>query len=137
MGVSITATHAIHDFHMGYSGFFNLRKNIAMVLNKEFGENYFRLLKCIIPEQFEECDSIANSLIEEHNLDDDIVAFLYMSDCEGEVSYKVCGKLYNLIKDVDFGDKWFRYGAYAHNDYEEFKEFLKDCYSHRKKMRWH
>lgn len=137
MGVSITATKAIHDFDMGYSGFFNLRKNIAMVLNKEFGENYFRLLKCIIPEQFEECNSIADSLIEEYNLDDDIVTFLYMSDCEGEISYKVCGKLYNLIKDVDFGDKCFRYGAMAHNDYEEFKEFLKDCYSHRKKMRWH
>lgn len=52
-------------------------------------------------------------------------------------SVTVCGKIYNLIKDIDFGDKGFRYAIYRRNDYEEFKKFLKDCYSKRKNMVWY
>ena len=43
MGISITATNSKYDFYMGYGGFFSLRKNIALALDKEFGENYARL----------------------------------------------------------------------------------------------
>lgn len=59
-----------------------------------------------------------------------------MSDLKGSISYKTCGKIYYLIKDIDF-TTGFRYAAYMHNDFEEFKEFLLDCYSKRKKMRWY
>ena len=44
---------------------------------------------------------------------------------------------YFMLYNFDFGDKCFRYGAYANNDWEEFKIFLKDCYSHRKNMEWY
>ena len=37
MGVTITATNATYSFDMGAGGFFNLRKNIADVLDQEFG----------------------------------------------------------------------------------------------------
>ena len=66
----------------------------------------------------------------------DIIEFLFMPDVSGSISHGTCKKIYDLIKDVDFGSEGFRYGVLRHNDYEEFKAFLKDCYSHRKKMRW-
>lgn len=40
MGLTITSTHPIYTFDMSYGGFFILRKNIALALDKEFGENY-------------------------------------------------------------------------------------------------
>lgn len=137
MGVSITATNSSYDFDMGYGGFFNLRKNIAMALNKDFGENYQLLSRCFTKKQFEENDRAANYLIEKYNLDTDIIDFLYMQDVDGEISYKTCKKIYDLIKDIDFDGKTFRYAAYAGNDYEDFKMFLKECYRYKRKMRWH
>ena len=69
--------------------------------------------------------------------DSDIFDFLYESDCEGKVGPKTCRKIYDLIKDIDFEDKIFTYGAHSDGkDYEYFKEFLKECYTHRRQMRW-
>ena len=137
MGVSISATNSIYEFDMGYGGFFNLRKNIAIALDKEFGENYALLGNCYTVDDYNKNDEVANAILERKHLDEDVVDFLYASDTDGKISYKVCGKIYNLIKDIDFGDKGFRYVAYRSNDYEEFKEFLKDCYSKRKSMVWY
>ena len=64
-----------------------------------------------------------------------VLDFLYAPDEDGKISYKTCRKIYELIKDVDFGGKCFRYAAHVHNDYEEFKMFLKECVSHRRNMR--
>lgn len=40
MGVSISATNSKYSFDMGGGGFFDLRKNIAYVLNEELGKVY-------------------------------------------------------------------------------------------------
>ena len=136
MGVSIRATNSSYSFDMGFGGFFNLRKNIALALDDEFGKNYANLAYCHSKEEYAENDRIANEILARNPLDEDILAFLYDSDTTGQISHKVCKKIYNLIQDIDFGKKCFRYGAYAHNDYEEFKAFLKECYSNRRYMRW-
>ena len=139
MGVSITSKNSIYDFDMGYGGFFSLRKNIALALDKDFGENYSLLVKCVTERQFAENDRVAEYIINNKHLDreyKDVLDFLYMPDTGGSISYKACGKILSLIKDVSYEGQGFRYAAYRHNDYEEFKEFLKDCYSKRKSMRW-
>lgn len=136
MGVTITAKNSQYEFDMGYGGFYNLRKNIAYALDEEFGKNYALLGQCMTETQYQENDATANSIIEYKSLDSDIVKFLYMPDTEGRISYKVCKKIYEIIKDEDFGNKGFRYAAYSHNDYEEFKDFLCECFLKRKSMRW-
>ena len=137
MGVCISAKNSKYDFYMGYFGFFNLRMNIAYALDKEFGRNYEKLKYCFSKLDFEMNDKIANKLIEEKKIDEDIVEFLYQPDSDGSISYKTCWKIYEIIKGKRFrGGRGFRYGAYRHNDYTEFKEFLKECYQHRRKMRW-
>lgn len=138
MGITITATHPKYSFDVGYSGFMNLRKNIASVLDEEFGqvyEQFCRLYSDDRPEVIKKLENIINTK-ELDNAHKEVLDFLFMSDCDGKISHKVCKQIYDLIKDVDFGDKTFRYTYYAHNDYEEFKEFLLDCYSHRKNMTW-
>jgi len=138
MGVSVYANHSTLSFDMGGGGFFNIRKNIAYALNEDLGEVYESLLRCHYKADFEEHDRKANKIIADNNLEEyaDVLDFLYASDIEGKISHKTCKRIYDLIKDIDFGDKCFRYAAQAHNDYEEFKQFLLECYSHHRKMRW-
>lgn len=136
MGITITTTKPKYTFDMGYGGFRNLRTNIALAINKEFGKNYAAIVYCNSKESYEENDRIANELIKKYNLSkyDDILDFLYSSDCDGKISYKTCKHIYDLIKDIDYEDQYFRYAIMAHNDYNEFKEFLIDCYSNHKNM---
>lgn len=137
MGISIICTHPKYEFDMGYMGFFNLRKNIALALDKEFGTAYASLATAWNEEKSKAVNAELNRILSCKTLDEDIVEFLYMSDCGGKISYRTCKKIYDVIKDVDFGDKCFRYGIKVHNDYEEFKEFLKDCYRYHKNMEWY
>ena len=136
MGVSITATNSKYNFDTGAFGFFNLRKNIALTLDKDFGNHYEKLIYCHTKDDYEIFDRVSNRLASRKKLDCDVLDFLFMSDIEGSISYRTCKKIYDLIKDIDFGNKGFRYGAYQHNDYEEFKQFLQECYKYRRKMRW-
>ena len=124
---------------MGAGGFFNLRANIADLFDEQFGEHYRKLSECHDQTEYEEHDRIANEILSHPRFQDedaDILDFLYASDLDGKIGYKTCEKLYNLIKDHDFGKKCFRYAAYAYNDYEELKSFLKECYSHRRNAYW-
>lgn len=129
MGVCITCKNPKYVFDMGYFGFNTLRREIANCIDSDFGNAYTDITLD---------DDDINKLIEEKNLEkySDILNFLYMSDCDGSISYKTCGHIYELIKDCDFEGRGFRYGSIRHNDWEEFKEFLHDCYIKHKKMRW-
>ena len=138
MGVSITAKGSAYDFSMGYGGFASLRKNIAMALDREFGENYAQLTSCHSERQFAENDKNADYIINKNGLNryKDVLDFLYMCDCGGEISSKTCGHIFDLIKNIDFGNQRFQYASVSKNDYEDFKQFLKECAQKRRKMRW-
>ena len=136
MGVTVTANNSSFAFHMGSGGFYSLRKTVADALDPEFGKNYAGLLKCRSEEDYKEHDRIANVLIGEKNLDDDIVEFLYMPDTDGSVPYRTCGKILALLEKTDLSGKGFQYAAYRNDDYGSFKRFLRECYRYRRKMRW-
>ena len=119
---------------MGYGGFYNLRKNIAYATDPELGKMYERLLDYHVSDKA--FCSLINKMIENRKVDDGIVHFLLLSDAGGSVDYKICKSIYDVIKDIDFGDKGFQYASYRNNDYETFKTFLKDCYRYHRKMRW-
>lgn len=145
MGITITAKNSEYDFSCGYHGFARLRENIAKAWDKEFGDHYKTLKLCCILQNYDEFDKKANTILSQERFkeggskehDEDIVDFLLASDCEGEISYETCKNIYDLIKDIDFGNEIFTYGAYSDGkDYEHFKDFLLDCYKRRVKMRW-
>lgn len=140
MGVDITANGSKRDFHCGAGGFMILRTNIALAFDKEFGEHYATLRTCWKQEHYEAFDKKTEEILSDSRFkeeDIDIIKFLFASDCGGEISHRTCKKIYDLIKDVDFGKKIFTYAAHSDGkDYEYFKEFLLECYSKRRKMRW-
>lgn len=140
MGVTITATNPLHTFDMGVGGFYRLRRNIALALDEEFGKHYALIIYCHAGKEHEAHARKSEEIINRKHLDEnyaDVLDFLFASDVSGSISHKTCKKIFDLLKDKDYGNQSIRYTAYVHNDYYEFKEFLCDCYSWHKKMRWY
>lgn len=138
MGIEIHANGVEQSFRCGYIGFSHLRNNIAMAFDSEFGEAYADILK-YFKDVYGYYYKLNQILLDDRfqQEDEDIIDFLYASDCEGEVPFKTCKKIYDLIKDVDFSGRVFIYGAYSDGkDYEHFKDFLKECYEKKVDMRW-
>ena len=119
---------------MGYGSFRNLRVVIARLLNEEFGNNYNNIIYCHTPKDIERNDKKAEEFIRKYRLDEDIVNFLYMTDCEGKIDYKTCRKIYDLVKDYD-DDKMYGY-VQANNSFKYFKQMLLDCATKRRMLFW-
>ena len=140
MGFCIYANGSDRSFDGGMGGFMSLRNNIAKAYDREFGEHYATLRRCITDGDYGEFDKKTNKILSDLRFkdeDEDILDFLFASDCEGEISHRTCKKIYDLIKNIDFDGQIFTYAAYSDGkDYEDFKAFLLDCYRHRRKMRW-
>lgn len=139
MGVCLTSRKSSYSFDMGYGGFHNLRTNICKAFDEELAEVYADTLFSLRdPKGY---TNKVNEILKNERFkdeDEDIVDFLFDSDCDGKCGYKTCRKIYNLIKDIDFGKKIFTYAAYSDgNDYEELKLFLKECYQKRRMMIWY
>lgn len=141
MGVTITAKNAKYDFDMSYFGFNDLRRNIALALDEEFGKSYAEWgMSYIRGGDFEWKAKLCERIINKKCLDDeykDVLDFLYASDCEGKIGYKTCKKISELLEKKLPENKNIRYGYYSTgHDYEEFILFLKDCVRYHKNMRW-
>lgn len=138
MGVCLTSRKSNYSFDMGYAGFHNLRTNICKAYDKELAEIYADTLFALRDEQA--YVNKTNEILKDerfHDYDEDILDFLYASDCSGKCGYKTCGKIYNLIKNIDYEGEIFTYGALSDGkDYEHLKSFLKECYQKRRMMIW-
>jgi len=139
MGICLTSKKSNYAFDMGYGGFHNLRTNIASVFDKELGEAYADTIFAMFhPQEYTEYINNILSDSRFRNEDADLVEFLFASDCKGKCSPKVCKKIYDLIKDIDFGNQIFIYAAHSDGrDYEHLKAFLKECYQKRRTMIWY
>ena len=138
MGVCIHANGVSQSFDCGYIGFQRLRITIATAYDFCFGRFYGDVgLALNNPQLY---DAGINLLLKDNRFkedDNDIIDFFFASDCNGKIGYKTCKKIYDLIKDIDYSGKIFTYAERSDGkDYEHFKEFLKECYSKRAKMRW-
>ena len=134
MGVHIYANNSPYSLDMAYSSFSRVRQKVALLLDEEFGNNYSNLRKCYSKYDYEEHDKVANRLLREKNLDEDIVDFLYQSDCDGKIAYKTCKKLLDLVGDTEFVTCYM--GFYDESKAHDFQKILQDCYSHRRSLRW-
>ena len=140
MGLTITSNYknAIR-LDGSYSMIFRIRKVIAETFDKELGEHYANLIKCVSTDYCIWFDKKTEQILSHERFkeeDRDLVEFLFMSDCGGEIPYRLCKKILDLIKDVKYHYA-LRYVAYAKNDWEDFKALLQGCYSHRAKLIWY
>lgn len=140
MGVTITAENSEIALYASYAGFAALRQNIATAFDEEFGNHYQTVRFCKTKTDYDVFNKKTKDIFSNKRFkqrDADIINFLFAPDCDGEISYKTCKKIYDLIKDIDFGEKIFTYAAYSDGkDYEHFKELLLDCYKNKENMFW-
>ncbi len=136
MSITITAKNSDFEFDIGYGTFAWLRVNIALMLDKEFGENYKGLLSCHSKEDFKFNDKKADAIIEKNKLNEkykDIIDFLYMCDCGGSISVKTCRKLLKVMENPPARKKW--YGKRPPH-VKKFKDLLTDCIKRKRRMIW-
>lgn len=142
MGVSITANNSNFVFHCSCTGLYRLRANIAKAYDEQLGELYKELFSVSdTADNIQRVETEINNLLSDEQRfkkeDYDILDFLFGSETFGRISYKTCKKIYELIKDINFGNKIFTYAAHSSgNDYELFKQFLSECYSKKRNMIW-
>ena len=139
MGLTIRGNYkGTIELDGGYSILIKIRTRVANAFDKEFGEHYKTLFDCYDNADFKAFNAKTRKILSDDRFKDedkDIVEFLFASDCEGSISYKTCKKIYELIKDNNEPAQ-LRYALYSDNDWEDFKQLLKECYSHRSKMYW-
>lgn len=137
MGLTITGNYKkAVDLTGGYGMMIKIRNIVSLAFDEEFGKHYATLLYSNI----DEFNKKANAILKHERFkdeDEDILDFLYAPDCDGKVNYKTCGKIYNLIKDIEKPNLCLRYAVDYNNDWEDFKKLLKECYSHRANMIWY
>lgn len=145
MGISITANYKGAPSLDGSSFMlFKIRSRIAKAWDVEFGEHYATLIDAFRFNELEAFDRRTIEILEHPRFsnDADIAEFMFMSDCEGKINYKTCKKLADLLtsliinKTEDFAHINIRYQAYSVNDWEDFLELLRGCYSHRANLIW-
>lgn len=141
MGVTIDSENGSID--LGYGGFNNLRTKVAELTAPDIYEHYKRLEKGMFPvgtikeKFFKDYNAEIQKLSEKYNEEkDNILDFLYASDCDGEMDVEHCKSIYEVIKDYDDN---ICYGYCGRSDcamFRNFKELVKDCIDTNTPMNW-
>lgn len=122
----------------GYGMLLTIRKEVAKQWDKEFGEHYGTLGQYRTDDEWKIFDKRTNEILCHERFkgeDEDLVDFLFQSDCDGKIGYKTCKKIYDLLKNSK-NKSCLRYAFYSKNDWEDLRELLLSCYKHRANLYW-
>ena len=140
MGVTIGNNKKSID--LSYGGFNRLRTKVAYLANEDLGKFYDELNKSLSlfgkeREVFlEKYDERLAKADEEFQVSEELLDFLYASDCEGKITPKQCRHIYKVIKD--YNDNLI-YGYAGREDgatFEDFKTIVYDCTKRNVQLRW-
>lgn len=142
MGLTFTANYKnAPQLSGGYRMIFTFRKEVALAWDRDFGEHYsglFALMLSTLHPDTTEFDKRTIEILQHERFKDediDILEFLFAPDNEGFINHKTAKKVYELIKDLN-PRTTLRYTYFSKNDWEDLKELLKGCYSHRAYFKW-
>ena len=129
------------EIGMGYGTFMQFRKEVANAVSEAFGatfsqylsdsmEAYFKGDKAKAKElekQFDEYVSVAG-------IDEDVVDFLFLPDCEGKIDYKVARKIRDLCRKSKCEESF----GYSRNKMtmREISEIFDDAVKHHCNVSW-
>ena len=146
--MGITISNHKHSIDMGAGGFASLRTTISKLLNcQEFSDLYEDLTsfgQCryaekgfkSMDEYFEYHDMRVLEICERNKLDEEVVNFLYRSDCDCDsVSVKTLRHLWKFIKDYDDDCVYGYAGRPDRAMFKDFKQIVRECVEDRRVMR--
>lgn len=140
MGVTIESKN--YSIEMGYNGFKRLRTKIAELTTEEIAKHYKHLDDAphfgdISHLFFDSYNKKIEELDKKYNYEYDVVLnFLYASDCNAEIPYTHCKKIYELIKDYDDDILYGYVGQPDCAKFVDFKNLVKDCIDNKCSMEW-
>lgn len=141
MGVTIESKN--YSLDLGYGGFSCLREKVAELTSEDVYEHYKKLLKGMFlsgekrERFFEEYNKKITEISDKHNGEyDEILHFIYASDCEAKIPYQICEKIYGVIKDYDDNICYGYVGRPDCTMFKDFKNLVKDCIDSKCNMEW-
>ena len=144
--MGITIGNRSQSIDMGDRGFLMLRTKIAELLDIDFSVLYKEMSDNLYTrfdseearkKYWEDYNKRALALCEEKKLDEDVVNFLYASDCEGKVTPNGCHSLYSVIQDYDDDICYGYTGRPDCAKFKDFKEIIFDCWKNRRQLQWY
>ena len=120
MGVDIRTKRK--SISMGYGSFMVFRTQVARAFSREFGYRYRKYLDDSMKAymhidsdaELARLDKEYNEYLKTVDIDDDIVDFLFQSDCEGKITYKTARKIRDLCMKSNYEGK-FGYISFIDN----------------------
>lgn len=126
MGVTIESKNCSID--LGYGGFKALRTKVAELTAPDIYEHYKNLETGMIlfgtvrQSFFDNYNAKIQQLSEKyHGEKDEILDFLYASDCSGEMDIEHCKSIYEIIKDYDDKQQAYRPVSRGESTFVEIK----------------
>ena len=142
MGITITAKYeGAPEYDMGYGQFFCLRRDIAYLISKEFGDLYSKLPSMCVasPEVQLAFDEGMDTLLEKYKVRKRLIPFLFKSDCGGYISPAQC-KTVLMYLESPFIEPEIEYGYDApwrkRMTIRQFRELLTECYKRKVNLIW-
>ena len=137
--MGLTLRNNVKDCHIELDGGYSILRTIRIEVAKQYDEElgkYYQLF-------YDESDkqkyiNKLNNLLKNDRFkdeDNDLLDFLFASDCEGKIGYKTCKKVYDLIKNST-NNCCLRYIIYSKNDWDDLRELLLSCYKHKANLYW-
>lgn len=140
MGVTIESKRKSID--LGYSGFRKLRSKVAQLSGDDIFKHYEHLNDApYLSEErkqfFKEYNKQIEVIAEKHNDElNNILDFLYESDCDGEMDVEHCESIYEIIKDYDDNILYGYCGRPDCAKFKDFKDIVKECIDTKTPMTW-
>lgn len=126
------------SYDMGLGSFFQLRRDIAFAVSREFGEHYQTLLKCSTEEDFDAYDRTLAELVRKYEVPEGTLKFLFEEDGNIRIAPVFLQPVYDLALKLDPG-KRYGYGGWPKETQmtgENFQELLKFCMEEQKPLMW-
>lgn len=137
--MGVTIFNKKHSIDMGCGGFYRLRRKVAQLAGDDIGELYSQLLLDFGGDTlYAEHDKKVEELAQKYNGEkNDILDFLYESDCSGTMNVQHCKSIYEVIKDYD-DDVLYGYGGRPDcAKFKDFKQIVQECVENNTPMEWY
>lgn len=151
MGIALSGPDISTD--LPPSGFFRLRRDLAYLISKKAGDLYDKMIEINLSGTEQQKKTWVEAM--NHELDtyiavhgkryEKVCDFLFMSDCDGRISYATCKRIVGLINSTDiirrdvFMDTVYGYAGWGDKACKgkDVYEILKNCADAKKPLIWY
>ena len=126
------------SYDIGLGSFFQLRRDIAFAVSKEFGEHYQTILRCRTEEDFAAHNRKLAELVQKYTVRAGTLKFLYEEDGDVRLDHTFLKPVYELALKLD-PDKRYGYGGWPKETKmtgRNFQELLRSCLEEQSSLMW-